>query len=145
MPDVIYDDEGFMSKRCGKCGEYIWGGHPKGNVKNEWICYDCLYEMFEEMVKLNMGGVMPFFFAEMSEKYFSTRKRKQPSRKLKEKVLMKYHHICVSCGSTEKLEIDHIKPVSKGGKNIFTNLQVLCKTCNLKKGVKYGKTKKTDC
>lgn len=43
---------------------------------------------------------------------------------------------CLFCGSTEKLTIDHIKPVSKGGGNEIENLQCLCFPCNLKKSNK---------
>jgi hypothetical protein len=37
---------------------------------------------------------------------------------------------CCSCGNKEYLEIDHIIPVSKGGKNEEENLQTLCYYCN---------------
>lgn len=33
--------------------------------------------------------------------------------------------------------IDHIKPISKGGTNEKTNLQLTCEPCNLAKGGKY--------
>jgi 5-methylcytosine-specific restriction endonuclease McrA len=38
------------------------------------------------------------------------------------------------------LEVDHIKPVSKGGKDNPSNLQLLCPPCNKKKGI----TQKSD-
>ena len=35
-----------------------------------------------------------------------------------------------------KFHIDHIKPLSKGGKHELLNLQLLCPTCNLNKSAK---------
>jgi len=40
---------------------------------------------------------------------------------------------CVQCKSKEKLEYDHIIPVSKGGSNTERNVQLLCEKCNREK------------
>jgi hypothetical protein len=40
---------------------------------------------------------------------------------------------CARCGSREKLEYDHIVPVSKGGGNTARNIELLCESCNRKK------------
>lgn len=46
---------------------------------------------------------------------------------------------CALCGATKKetpLDVDHIIPRSRGGKNELANLQVLCAKCNRTKGNK---------
>ena len=40
------------------------------------------------------------------------------------------NHACVRCGSTDRLEADHILPQSCGGPHIIENLRTLCKSCN---------------
>ena len=41
---------------------------------------------------------------------------------------------CVRCSSRERLEYDHIVPVSRGGSNTVRNIELLCETCNRSKG-----------
>ena len=44
---------------------------------------------------------------------------------------------CGRSGTSETLEIDHIRPIAKGGKSTYDNLQTLCRQCNLNKGARY--------
>jgi hypothetical protein len=37
---------------------------------------------------------------------------------------------CAQCGSRDRLEYDHIIPVSKGGSNTERNIELLCEACN---------------
>ena len=60
--------------------------------------------------------------------------RGKVTNKLRFRIYERDGERCVHCGSTRNLEIDHIIPVSKGGKSIPSNLQTLCHKCNLEKG-----------
>jgi HNH endonuclease/Homing endonuclease associated repeat len=66
--------------------------------------------------------------------------KRDPSLGLRFLVLKKNNFCCVACGRSPatvtglKLEIDHIKPWSNGGKTIEENLQTLCFDCNRGKG-----------
>lgn len=60
--------------------------------------------------------------------------KKNPNRY---KIFEKDNFKCVICGRDGKeviLEIDHIIPRSKGGKNDISNYQTLCRQCNGSKG-----------
>lgn len=59
--------------------------------------------------------------------------RKQIGKRLRFNVLKRDNFTCQYCGSQPPnvpLEIDHITPVSKGGKNDITNLITSCFDCN---------------
>jgi len=41
---------------------------------------------------------------------------------------------CRNCGSDRELQFDHIIPRALGGSNVADNIELLCRTCNLRKG-----------
>lgn len=43
---------------------------------------------------------------------------------------------CQHCGSTDDLTLDHIMPAIAGGESKYENLQILCRSCNSRKGAK---------
>jgi len=50
-------------------------------------------------------------------------------------VLARDGYQCCACGATEgQLHVDHMVPIALGGGNELTNLQTLCRPCNLRKG-----------
>lgn len=60
-------------------------------------------------------------------------------KELRYKIFKLYGEICLKCGSTEDICIDHIKPYSLYPelKTDINNLQPLCRSCNSKKGNKF--------
>lgn len=60
---------------------------------------------------------------------------------LRYEVMRRDRFRCCICGRNVQdgvvLHVDHIKPVSKGGKTELSNLRTLCSTCNWGKGAKY--------
>jgi len=52
---------------------------------------------------------------------------------LRAEVLLRDGARCRRCRSAVNLEIDHIVPLSKGGKTEQANLQTLCRRCNRRK------------
>lgn len=69
--------------------------------------------------------------------YNSKDQRKRMTKALREEIAVRDNYTCQICGKYMPdgvgLHIDHIVPISKGGKSIPSNLQVLCSKCNGKK------------
>lgn len=72
---------------------------------------------------------------------FAQKERTKMNPSLRESILQRDGFRCVLCGATEKdgtkLHIDHILPISKGGKTTPDNLRTLCDRCNFGKHDKF--------
>ena len=70
------------------------------------------------------------------------RERAKMTKELRELVLRRDDYTCQLCGASRYdepnllLEVDHIVPVSRGGKTVLDNLQTLCWRCNRTKSAK---------
>jgi len=68
-----------------------------------------------------------------------TKTGRDPSLRLRWRVLQRDRFICCGCGASPAIElgielhVDHVTPWSKGGSTILENLQTLCSKCNLGK------------
>lgn len=65
--------------------------------------------------------------------------RKPLSKKIRFEVFKRDKFTCQYCGRSVPdviLQVDHIKPVAKGGKNDLVNLVTSCRDCNLGKGAR---------
>lgn len=61
---------------------------------------------------------------------------RDPSLRLRWQVLKRDRFTCCACGASPaitpgvELQVDHVKPWSKGGETVLANLQTLCTKCN---------------
>jgi 5-methylcytosine-specific restriction endonuclease McrA len=133
---------------CRTCGDKInvFSGEPflafKAATKMEsTICEQCCLDLADQIYGKAgsiAGGFLHLIYKDCLSRSTNRKKRKQIKfyREIFTKLLHKYNFSCVSCASKENLTIDHIIPVSKGGSDEIKNLQILCKSCNSRKGTK---------
>ncbi len=57
-------------------------------------------------------------------------------REIRQRIWVRYGGRCAECQAEDYLEFDHIVPVAKGGSNSDSNVQLLCRRCNLRKSDK---------
>ena len=62
------------------------------------------------------------------------RKKQVEQRLITTKDLARMYQMpCIYCGKTEQIEIDHIQPISRNGRNSIGNLAPACMSCNRSK------------
>ncbi len=70
------------------------------------------------------------------------KERNKMTKALRQRIIERDNYTCQICGNSTYnepnllLEVDHIIPISKGGKTVDNNLQCLCWKCNRSKGNK---------
>ncbi len=77
--------------------------------------------------------------SELDSKFKNKKRSRYIPASLRVSVLTRDNYKCVFCGRTStqvQLEVDHIKPFSKGGSHEIKNLQTLCIECNRGKGAR---------
>ena len=114
---------GGFAYKCDMCDENDGRATIRWNEKDFDLCYICLGQLFFDHLA-----------ADYKTNELVKIRRMSITESLRNKVMLKCNNQCVKCFSTERLEVDHILPFSLGGKTEIDNLQILCKTCNLKKG-----------
>ena len=127
---------------CILCEARIYNeenGDPYLSFMGKSICTSCAIDMIEPIYRIyGTGGIQHLAFTDCLKSGYN-RKKRQSIRNYKsvlKKLLHKYNFKCVHCQTKENLTIDHKIPVSKGGSDNIRNLQILCKSCNSKKGAK---------
>jgi 5-methylcytosine-specific restriction endonuclease McrA len=74
--------------------------------------------------------------AQMKGEAESGTSRERIPQSVRNEVWQRDKGACVDCGSRERLEYDHIIPISEGGANTARNIELRCEVCNRSKGSK---------
>lgn len=100
----------------------------KVQVDDEYFTcdYDYIIDRYDQLADIDFECPL--------RAYHSNNQRKLATRKLREEIMKRDNYTCQICGKYMPdevgLQIDHIIPVSKGGKTVPSNLRVLCSKCN---------------
>ncbi len=88
--------------------------------------YDYFYNRYRALEEINFECTL--------NQYHNKNQRKLMTKTLRNKIMKTDNYTCQKCGKYMPdeigLHIDHIIPISKGGKTVESNLQVLCSKCN---------------
>ncbi|MBB6098812.1 5-methylcytosine-specific restriction endonuclease McrA [Deinobacterium chartae] len=69
-------------------------------------------------------------------KRYIRRPRVHPIPFSRRNVMRRDFYTCQYCGSRQDLTLDHVLPRSRGGRHIWENVVVACRSCNQRKGNK---------
>ena len=146
--------------------EAMTGRERKAYLDSLWNAEDSVYKIyysslyiFKRMVDIEMDKLDGYMDTEYSRPQTQAELRKLEDLKL-EDIIRQYpnigiplkmkvfdkarnsdgDYVCAGCkrkfDSRQYLQVDHIKPMAKGGKTVEENLQILCRICNQRKGDK---------
>ena len=117
-----------ITYQCNHCKKKMWASAATKEAEQ-------IINLWNKSKKLGFSLIIQFSTPETIMPYEQTTREPIPEN-VRSKVWRRDRGRCVQCGSKENLQFDHIIPVSKGGTTTVANLQLLCKTCNLKKSAK---------
>lgn len=118
------------------CASWFVTHGKHGRVRCEPHIVDSLLNKPGFSAALMKAGWMRYEHGSLMIRHFSnvSSVRKSLGSKIRRDVLS--GATCAACGSPDKLVIDHVIPVSRGGLDVRENLQALCLQCNVEKGTK---------
>lgn len=104
--------------------------------------YDNAFSFDEDRVRMLLDKALSMQANAQSMDDFKRRQRSLMTPKLRYQIMQRDGFKCVLCGRSmadgiKQLEVDHIKPVSKGGLTEPGNLRTLCWDCNQGKKDRY--------
>lgn len=132
----------FPKKRKGITDHQDWGllyNKYKDKSYKSSILESEVQKLVKDKEVTKNSGIIPYLLSDRTkadEKYLSLRGFDEEDKEAKYE---EQGGICPVCGKhfeLDEMEADHIVPWSKGGKTEYSNLQMLCRSCNRSKGAK---------
>ena len=123
-----------------KAGRYYWLYQRLAYVSEDELLTeaDVLALINEAANKRRLALEKAHALQSMTEHLDNRGKRERIPQDVKVIVWQRDGGRCVDCGSQTDLEFDHIIPLALGGSNTVRNLQLLCASCNRRKGATLG-------
>ena len=139
---IMENDEAGFYSRLGFANvdestltvEYKFSYTSGGGYVQKWFPVPMTEETIVELIKV--------LESKLTASAFAKEQRTLMTQKLREHIKERDNYTCCNCGNSTHaepnllLEIDHIIPVSKGGRTEESNLQTLCWKCNRAKSNK---------
>lgn len=106
---------------------YIRTPYKVAQTVGSFCCdYNFLFNRNEQLKAISYESTL--------KEYNSKNQRKLMTKELRQQIIARDNYTCQLCGKYMPdevgLHIDHIISISKGGKTVPSNLQVLCSKCN---------------
>ena len=113
-------------------------------IDRQFLYQNCLYILDgeftieqEKLLVLDAFDAERRKFERLQHKFNGKSEERDIRTKIPEQTRIEVWHrdggVCTKCGSRERLEYDHIIPVSKDGSNTARNIELLCENCNRSK------------
>lgn len=121
------DVSDYMAPKCSRCkaSRNLHLAFDDRETPWIWVCETCIWESSELDADARLAK------RTAARKLASLRRGMSP--RLRYLILQRDSFRCRACGSSADeatLHVDHIIPVSAGGKSTADNLQTLCQPCN---------------
>jgi hypothetical protein len=87
-------------------------------------------DLFQKVTEIALKKIDPLQHAASPTRKFQNPNRRVPNTSLKREIFKRDGGKCQNCGSTYRLNYDHIDPWMLGGETTAQNLRLYCRNCN---------------
>jgi 5-methylcytosine-specific restriction endonuclease McrA len=93
-------------------------------------------DLFQKVTEIALKKIDPLQHTASPTRSPQNPNRRVPNTSLKREILKKAGGKCENCGSTYRLNYDHVDPWMLGGETTAQNLRLLCRNCNQRQSIK---------